>query len=84
MKMYHMGLPQKQVMLQRTTREAFSERHSATDRTCRNSNFAKALAGKGSCMGPEYGGPLPPPLKGSEVWALGLYRVYKGNMRGPL
>ena len=31
-------------------------------------------------MGPYYG-PLPP-FKGSEVWALILYRVYKGNVRG--
>ena len=37
---------------------------------------------KGSCMGPEYG-PLPP-LKGSDVWALNLYRVYEGYVRGTL
>ena len=28
-------------------------------------------------------GPLPS-LKGSDVWALGLYRVCKGYIRGPL
>ena len=32
-------------------------------------------------MGPEYG-PLPP-LKGSDVWALGLYGVCQGSIRGP-
>ena len=36
---------------------------------------------KGSCMGPQ-SGPLPP-LEASEVWALGLHRVYKGYFRGP-
>ena len=32
----------------------------------------------GQLHGPQ--GPLPP-LEGSEVWALGLYRVYKGPLR---
>ena len=31
-------------------------------------------------MGPTCG-PLPP-SEGSDVWALGLYRVYKGYIRG--
>ena len=33
-------------------------------------------------MVPEYG--PSPPLKGSEVWALGVSRVYKGQVRVPL
>ena len=33
--------------------------------------------------GPQLGCPLPS-LKGSDVWALGLYRVFKGYMKDPL
>ena len=32
-------------------------------------------------MGPEFG--ALPPLKGSDVWALHLYRVQKGYVRDP-
>ena len=38
------------------------------------SNVAGLLQPKGTCTGP--------PLKGSEVWALGLHRVYTGACKG--